>query len=120
MKLIISILLLFTTNLSYGMYSEKEKNFNGDPVILFVSKNDVSSSVSVHTYKYLKNNTTEVFSDLDEQAEHSKKVQLIIDTFLSVEGVSRCTFDKATQTFTLLTGPTTSLSNVEVIINNNK
>ena len=120
MKLLTSLLFLFSISFSFGMVSEKQTNFNGDPVIVFVSKNNLSTTISVHTYKYIKNNSTEVSSDTDEQAEYSTEVQLIIDAFLSVKGVSRCTFDKATQTFTLLTSPTTSLLNVEEVINKNK
>ena len=51
MKHIISIVLILLVNFSFGQPKEKEMTLNGDPVILFVAKNNVSSSISVHTYK---------------------------------------------------------------------
>jgi len=120
MKLIISIILSLIVAHSYGMFNERRTALNNDPVILFVVKNNVSPTISVHTYKYIKIINIESTSDVDEQVELSKNIQFIIDTFLSVQGVSRCTYDRATQTFTILAIPTTTLFHVEEIINNNK
>ena len=117
MKLIATILLLFTFNTSYGMLSEQQIGLDGNPVIVFVTKNNVSSSITVHTYKYLDSQSEENVRDIDEQIENPQKIQIIIDAFSSVEGVSRCTFDRATHTFTILSSPTTSLSHVEELIN---
>mgnify|MGYP006137541693 CR=1 FL=1 len=119
MKHLILIVLFFSINYSYGKMEEKQIPLNGNPVILFVAKNDVSASISVHTYRLNGSISTEEISDTDGQLDYSNNVQLIVDTFLSVEGVSRCTFDKTTQTFTLLTSPVVDLLQVVLLINNN-
>ena len=118
MKHIISIVLILLVNFSFGQLKEKEMTLNGNPVILFVAKNNVSSSISVHTYKLDGGLGAEEISDADGQPDYSNNVQLVVDAFLSVEGVSRCTFDKATQTFTLLTSPSVDLLPVVQTINN--
>ena len=119
MKLKISIILLFLVNFSYGMFQEIPMPLNGEPLISFVSKNDVSATLSVQTYKYITNNVIGNVADQDGQVANSENVQLVIDAFLSVQGVSRCTFDRATQTFTILTSPAVNLSQVEKTINKN-
>lgn len=80
-----------------------------------VSSNAVSNAITVHTYKFLGIEITNMESpDTEPRISKSAQVQNIIDSFLSIEGVTRCTFDQATQTFTILSGPQTDLS---VIVN---
>jgi|TARA_B110000495_G_scaffold199132_1_gene212060 hypothetical protein len=117
MKHIISIVLILLVNFSFGQPKEKEMTLNGDPVILFVAKNNVSSSISVHTYKLNGGIGAQEISDADGQPDYSNNVQFVVDAFLSVEGVSRCTFDKATHFFTLLTSPSVDLLPVVQTIN---
>lgn len=119
MKQVILIVLIFFGNYSFGSLKEKQIPLTGNPVILFVAKNDVSASISVHTYRLTTSSSSEEISDVDGQLDYSNSVQLIIDTFLSVAGISRCTFDKATQTFTLIANPSLDLSQVVQTINNN-
>ena len=119
MRNVILIVLILIGNYSFGNLEEKQVLLNGNPVILFVAKNDVSTSVSVHTYRLNASISAEGNSDLDVQPDYSNNVQFIVDSFLTVEGVSRCTFDKATQTFTLLTSPVVDLLQVVLLINNN-
>ena len=119
MRQIISIVLILLVTSSYGRIEEKEMSLNGNPVILFVAKNDVSSSISVHTYKLIIIISGEEISDTDGHPDYSNNVQLVIDAFLSVDGVSRCTFDKATHSFTLLTSPLVDLLPVVQAINKN-
>ena len=83
-----------------------------------ISKNHVSSSITVHTYK-LNAGELSVTPDIDGNlSSNSASIERMIDTFLSVTGVSRCTFDNATQTFTILSEPSVSLSEAVQLINN--
>jgi len=118
MKHLIFIFIFFSVNYSFANLKETRIPLSGNPVILFVAKNNVSAHLSVHTYKLNSSISTEEISDLDGQPDYSNNVQLIIDSFLSVQGVSRCTFDKATQSFTILTGLSVELLQVVEMINN--
>lgn len=81
------------------------QNIN-EPIISEVAKNDVSSDITVHTYAFHPG-AISATNDLDEQPATavSAAVQDIIDFFLGLPGVTRCTFDRATQTFTILSSP---------------
>ena len=118
MKHIISIVLILLANYFYGQVKEKETALSGNSVVFFVAKNDVSFSISVHTYKLNVGIGAKEISDVDGQPDYSNNVQFVVDAFLSVEGVSRCTFDKATHSFTLLTSPSVDLLPVVQAINN--
>lgn len=87
--------------------------------IELVSSNAVSSSITVHTYKYFGNDVSNVeYHDIDQNTSATSDTQSITDLFLSIEEVTRCTFDQATQTFTILSGPKTDLSVIVNQINN--
>ena len=84
-----------------------------------VSKNQISSSITVHTYK-LSGMETFKYPDNDgNQRAHSASIERMIDIFLIIEGVSRCTFDNATDTFTVLSSPSVNLLSAVRLINNN-
>lgn len=119
MKHLLFISIFFCVNYSYGNLKKTQIPLSENPVILFVAKNNVSTYMSVHTYKLNSSISTEEISDTGGQLDYSNNVQLIVNTFLSVEGVSRCTYDEATQTFTILTSPVVDLLHVVLLINNN-
>ena len=83
-----------------------------------VSSNAVSSTITVHTFKVIDKFESNIqYSDNDPADLGTSDTQSAIDAFLKVNGVIRCTFDKATQTFTVLSGPKTDLSAVVSTIN---
>ena len=114
----IFIFIFFSINYSFGNLKERQIPLSGNPVILFVAKNNVSNILSVHTYKLNSSISNEETSDINGHPDYPNNVQLIIDSFLSVQGVSRCTFDKATHSFTILTSPSVELLQIVEMINN--
>ena len=86
--------------------------------IIKVSENKLSSTLTAHTVKLVDGNTPDIEDDSGNPTVNSTSIEGMIDTFLSVSGVSRCTFDNATQTFTILSTPETSLTVVIASINN--
>lgn len=80
------------------------------PRITLVAKIAVSETTTVHTYKFETRGQITVNSDDSiGKKKNSDEVNDIIQTFQNIDGVSECTFDDATQSFTILTGPTTDL-----------
>ncbi|MFT5860450.1 MAG: hypothetical protein ACI865_002563 [Flavobacteriaceae bacterium] len=120
---ILTALILLNANaqqVQTSSISEVEPIHSEVNVILTeVSKNNLSSSITAHTYKLggaINSSSQDIDSNL---SDHSTSIKRMIDTFLTIDGVSRCTFDTATQTFTILSEPAISLSNVIQLINNN-
>jgi hypothetical protein len=96
-------------------------NVENEAVILsFVCKNDVSATMTAHTYKLNDGSEMNVqYIDGAQQTTNKASVNHIINKFLAVPGVSDCTFDKATQTFTILSEPSAILSSMVQSINKN-
>lgn len=84
-----------------------------------ISENKLSASLTAHTYKLVSGELSEMTDLNSNQLSNSSSIEGMINAFLDVEGVSRCTFDHATQTFTVLSKPTTSLTQAFRSINNN-
>lgn len=84
-----------------------------------VSKNHISSSITVHTYKLAGMETFKYPDNDGNQTAHSPSIERMIDIFLTAEGVTRCTFDNATGTFTVLSSPSVNLLRAVRLINNN-
>ncbi|MDX2362248.1 MAG: hypothetical protein QNK23_15685 [Crocinitomicaceae bacterium] len=95
----------------------QQTNSNSNPIVTNVASNAVSTTITVHTYKLLDPSNTASVSDNDPQVPNTAKVKSIIEIFSSVEGVTRCTFDLSTHTFTILSSPTTDFSEALEIIN---
>ena len=89
-------------------------------IITEVGKYIASPSITVYTYKLnsevLENSQQK---DFDLPLGNSEQIQSIITIFLATQGISECTFDSATQSFTLLAEPNTVLSEVVKTINKN-
>ena len=96
-------------------------NLENETVILsLVAKNEVSATMTAHTYEL--NDASEMavqINDETKQISNKASVNIIIGKFLAVTGVSECTFDKATQTFTILSEPSTNLLIAVQAINKN-
>ena len=113
--------------ISFGAFSQKP-TLQVDPnaqlleisinKIIKVSENKLSSTLTAHTVKLVDRNTPDIEDDSGNPTVNSTSIEGMIDTFLSVSGVSRCTFYNATQTFTILSTPETSLTVVIASINN--
>lgn len=84
-----------------------------------IAKNSVSSTMTVYTYK-LNNGviSKNQENDSDIPKNNSGEVDAIINSFLSNNGVRECTFDSATQTFTILSSSDSDLSSIVENINN--
>ena len=115
MKTILSLIILaLLPAIGYSQSNELEN----EQVVTKVSANKVSSTITVHTYSFNNEGLSSAEGlDMDGELEYSEEVQSIVDQFLSVSGISRCTFDKATNTFTILSTPETQLSEIVDIIN---
>ena len=115
MKTILSLIILaLLPAIGYSQSNELEN----EQVVTKVSANKVSSTITVHTYSFNNEGLSSAEDlDMDGELEYSEEVQSIVDQFLSVSGISRCTFDKATNTFTILSTPETQLSEIVDIIN---
>lgn len=86
--------------------------------ITHVSSNAVSSTVTVHTYKYSAQDDVNVeHLDSEPNESNSTGTQTIIEQISKVEGVTDCTFDRATQTFTIVSETQTDLTQVVNNIN---
>lgn len=98
--------------------SNQLKTHETSIIIELENSNAVSNTITVHTYNYLEKDNTAI-QIVDSQPIESQSVETndIIELFLKVEGVTRCTFDQATQTFTILSEPLTDLSNIVNSIN---
>jgi len=75
-----------------------------------VASNVVSPTITVHTYKLQASGNTTSSNDNTPQVPNTEKVEKIIEIFSAIDGVSRCTFDQSTQTFTILSTPTTDFT----------
>jgi hypothetical protein len=117
MKYTTTLLIFLLSFLSYAqesipaLTSVKKTQDSGQIQITEVAKIAVSNTTTVHTY-VLNNNstTTQLDSDNNEQFPTSEEIVSVINTFLAIEGVMECTFDNATQTFTIISEPLTDLS----------
>ena len=110
----------FTTTLIIAIFplialSQNETEISTS-VITEVGKNAVSESITVHTYK-LTNAIESQQSDTDIQQINSEEIQAMVNLFLAVDGIHRCTFDRATQSFTILSEPTTNVASAVELIN---
>jgi hypothetical protein len=115
--LVISVTLLLSSaasaqeviTISNAAQAPQEISANHETVTL-VSKNHLSNTITVHTYKL---NYTAATSAQDNDANPSgpsSEITTIINSFSAITGVSECTFDRATQTFTIVSSPTTNLT----------
>lgn len=114
MKHTITILTILISFLGYSQDFEKiseNEDISSEIRILETAKIAVSSMTTVHTYA-LNNNTKVAVedTDLNTQFSVSNEVTALINTFLAIEGVTECSFDRATQTFTIVTGSLTDLT----------
>lgn len=114
MKHTITILTILISFLGYSQDFEKiseNEDISSEIRILETAKIAVSSMTTVHTYA-LNNNTKVAVedADLNTQFSVSNEVTALINTFLAIEGVTECSFDRATQTFTIVTGSLTDLT----------
>jgi hypothetical protein len=90
------------------------------PIITEVGKYAASPNLTVYTYKLnnvIVDNSQQKDSDLS--IGNSEQIQSIIALFLDVQGISDCTYDNPTQSFTVLADPNTDLSQVVNSINMN-
>ncbi len=127
MKLITTAILLFLlpycgqtqeTNIETSLI--KSVDIQQVKTITEVGKYAASPTVTVYTYKLnngFVDNSQQKDSDLS--VGNSVEVQSIISLFLTVQGISECTYDNPTQSFTLLVDPNTDLSKVVNSINKN-
>ncbi|MBA3901727.1 MAG: hypothetical protein H0X62_16245 [Bacteroidetes bacterium] len=76
------------------------------------AKNPVSESTVVYTFKLKDATINNSAKDDVEQVNHQEKKEIafFIENFLKINGVSRATFDSATQTFTVIASPTAKLN----------
>lgn len=117
MKYTTTLLIFLLSFLGYSQESipaersVKKAQDSGQIQIFEVAKIAVSNTTTVHTYA-LNNQarTSQIDSDSNEQFPTSEKVASVVNTFLAIEGVMECTFDNATQTFTIISEPLTDLS----------
>lgn len=117
MKYTTTLIIFVLSFLSYSqesipaVRSVKNAQDSGQIQISEVAKIAVSNTTTVHTYA-LKNHarTSQIDSDSNEQFTTSEEIVSVINTFLTIEGVMECTFDNATQTFTIISEPLTDLS----------
>lgn len=114
MKHTITILTILISFLGYSQDFEEiseNEDISSEIRILETAKIAVSSMTTVHTYA-LNNNTKVAVedADLNTQFSVSNEVTALINTFLAIEGVTECSFDRATQTFTIVTGSLTDLT----------
>jgi hypothetical protein len=127
MKLITTAILLFLLpycGLTQETTIESSLVINADiqhiPIITEVGKYNASPNLTVYTYKLnngFVDNSQQKDSDLS--VGNSEQIQSIITIFLTVQGISECTYDNPTQSFTLLVDPNTDLSKVVNSINKN-
>lgn len=113
MKITIILLLAFLPVYSNAQQAINDQNLKLEQV----AKYDLSSETTAYTFKLISMNTAGSSEDTVEAAEPGVKVRSAIDNFLEVDGVKECTFDNATQTFTVITKPQTDLSEVVKSIN---
>jgi hypothetical protein len=86
--------------------------------IIHVSSNQLSMTITVHTYKLnVATNNQTLDQDQGANLPIESSNQQIIDQFSSVSGVTRCTFDQATKTFTIVSSPATDLTAIVNTIN---
>lgn len=124
MKNTITIISILFSFLGYCQEStisplkSKKNTENTEVYLVEVAKIPVSPETTVHTYtlKNQKDNESQI-SDMDEKKLLSKEITDVVDIFLSVEGVTECSFDEATQSLTIITGPLTDLSSAVKNIN---
>jgi hypothetical protein len=126
MKLITTLILtvisltVFSQETNSGIKTIEKELVTTNELLILVAKIPVSETTTAHTYKF---NSTQVGSqnsnDSEQNGEYSVEIKNITELLLGVSGVFECSFDNATQTFTILSGPTTDLSQVIERINKN-
>ncbi len=127
MKLITTTILLFLLpycGLTQETTIESSLVINADiqyiPIITEVGKYTASPNLTVYTYKlnnaFVDNSQQK---DFDLPIGNSEQIQSIITILLAVQGISECTYDNPTQSFTLLADPNIDLSKVVNSINKN-
>lgn len=114
MKHTITILSILISFLGYSQDHEKisvNEGVSSEIRIIEVVKIAVSKTTTVYTF-VIENKSNEVlhYSDMKEMKSPSTEITDIINIFLTAEGVTECSFDEATQTFTIVTGPSTDLT----------
>jgi len=73
-----------------------------------IAENKVSNTTTVITYQLVEGAPSNV-QDSQTPSSISINQQKVIDYFLALEGVNDATFDKATQTYTVVTNNTAQL-----------
>jgi len=84
------------------------------------AKNDVSSTLSVYTFKYEIGQESKSHDNHPASPSFDLQITDIRTKFLGTQGVTRCTFDKATNTFTVLAQITAVLTTTVNTINGKK
>ena len=92
---------------SLANIKETEVSGSQNQTIEKVAENIVSSSTKVFTYK-VKNEAISTTQD-NQQSSLSAQQNRIVNYFLSLQGVERASFDKATNTYTVLTNVSTKI-----------
>lgn len=108
MKTLVLLMGMLMSTASFSQICESIEDIQ----LEVVSSNTLSNKIAVHTYKLVNGSTSSTVEDTQPNKSQSPTIKYVINCFTAIEGVERCTFDKATQTFTIVANPTTDLSSV--------
>ncbi len=116
-------ILLLLISLPLITFSQQEENnaalANKEIYVSLAASNTLSSDVAVHTLKLNKQAAGQADVDMVPSGTNSSEVQNIISIVSNYEGVKDCSFDRATQTFTVVTKPTVEIDPIITLINEN-
>jgi hypothetical protein len=109
--------LLFFLVFIINSYSAQNSNTQNE-LIICAAKNQVAEDVMVYTFIYKNEMPTNEIGDTDAfNNSPNSLINSILQKFSGVFGVSECSFDAATRTFTVVTTSSIDLSNIVYEIN---
>jgi hypothetical protein len=80
-----------------------------------LNSNVLTNTISVHTFKRSDTASNGVQDDGVGNTPVSVDIQNIIQAFTNIPGVSRCTYDQATATFTVVSTPSVQFDQPTII-----
>jgi hypothetical protein len=99
------------------LYSQQIKETSDR--IIQTAKNLVDQNIMVYTFSYIGFNESIPSSDTIEVQFLGKEIDHILEVFTNTEGITECSYDNATGTFTVVADVKADLTQVLVAINNN-
>lgn len=108
--LFLLILLPYTGFAQVTEQNAPVSNTQFEPLIYKICENKVSANTLVHTYKLNTKNQTNASNDTDiMHTDLPTEIRSIVELLSNASGVSECSFDGATQTFTIVTALETNI-----------